>query len=348
MKVGRYYSNRDVRVEEMPVPRVGPRDLLIRVEASGICGSDIMEWYRIKRAPLVLGHEIAGEVVEVGAEITRWKAGDRVFATHHVPCDGCHFCLGGHQTACETFHTTNNFTPGGFAEYVRVTGRSVDTGTLRLPEGVSFSQGSFVEPLGTVVRGLRALDLRPGDSVLVLGAGVAGLLMISLARAMGAGRIMATDLLDFRLAAACKAGAERVARADADIPAFVREVNGGRLADKVILAAGALSAARQALASVERGGTVLLFAVPRPGETVEVDFNPYWRNDVAVRTSYGAAPLDNEQALELIRAGRVEVESLVTHRFGLSRIGEGFQAASEGRDSLKIIIEPHRRTEAVE
>ncbi len=341
MKVGMYYSNRDVRLEELPVPEVGAGDILVKVMASGICGSDILEWYRIKRAPLVLGHEMTGEVVEVGPGVTAFKRGDRVFATHHVPCDACHFCLRGHVTACDTFQTRNNFAPGGFAEYLRVSGRSVVTGTLPLPDGVTWEQGAFVEPLGTVVRGLRAVGLVPGDSVLVLGAGVAGLLMVAAARAMGAGRIMATDLLDFRLEAARRMGAEQVAKADTDIPAWVRQVNGGRLADRVILAAGSLAAARQALGSVERGGTVLLFAVHLPGETVAVDFIPYWRNDVTIRTSYGAAPLDNAQALELIRSERVDVAPLVTHRFPLEAIGEAFAAAAGGRDCLKVMIEPH-------
>ncbi|MGA3173736.1 MAG: alcohol dehydrogenase catalytic domain-containing protein [Syntrophorhabdales bacterium] len=341
MLVGMYYNNSKVLIEELPVPRVGKRDILIKVMASGICGSDVLEWYRIKKAPLVLGHELAGEVVEVGDEIREFKRGDRVFATHHVPCDKCHWCLGGHQTACPVFQTKNNFEPGGFSEYLKVTGKSIDTGTLLLPDGMSYEQGSFIEPLGTVVRALRAADLRPGDTLLVLGCGIAGLLMIKAARALGAGSIIATDIDDCRLEAAKKFGAEEAIRAEADIPGSIREITGGRLADKVIVCAGVLAAAQQALESVDRGGTILFFAVPNPGETIKVDLSPFWRNDIRLKTCYGAAPLDNKQAMELMRAGNVDVKDLITHRYGLEDIMEGFKIAAEGKNCLKVIIKPH-------
>ena len=341
MRVGMYYSNSRVDVEELPVPKVGKRDILVKVMASGICGSDVLEWYRIKKAPLVLGHELTGEVVEVGEEITKFKKRDRVFTTHHVPCDQCHWCLGGHQTACAVFQTETNFAPGGFSEYLTVSGKSIDTGTFLLPNEMSYEQGSFIEPLGTVVRGLRAVALKPGDSLLVLGCGVAGLLMIKLARALGAGRIIATDIDDYRLEAAKRFGAEKAVRADGDIPGLIREMNNGRLADKVIVCAGVLPAAQQALESVDRGGTILFFAVPNPGETVNIDFNPFWRNDIGLKTCYGAAPLDNRQAMELIRARNVDVRDLITHRYGLEEISKGFKAASEGKNCLKVIIKPH-------
>jgi len=342
MRVGMYYNNSRVEVEELPVPEIGKRDILVKVMASGICGSDVLEWYRIKKAPLVLGHELAGEIVEVGQDITKFKKGDRVFTTHHVPCDECHFCLRGHQTACEVFHTNNNFNPGGFSEYLRVSGKSIDTGTLVLPDEMSYEEGSFIEPLGTVVRGLRAINLNPGDTLLILGCGIAGLLMLKLARALGAGRIIATDISSYRLEAAKKFGAEKTLMADEDIPGSIKMINNGRLADKVIVCAGALSAARQALSTVERGGCILFFAVPNPGEMVDIDFNPFWRNDISLKTCYGAAPIDNVQAMELIRAGNINVRELITHRFSLKDIAKAFRSAAEGNDCLKVIIEPNR------
>ena len=341
MRVGMYYNNSKVEVEELPLPKVGKRDILVKVMASGICGSDVLEWYRIKKAPLVLGHELTGEIVEVGEEIAQFKKGDRVFTTHHVPCDECHWCLNGHHTACTVFQTRTNFDPGGFSEYLRVSGRSIDTGTFLLPDAVSYEEGSFIEPLGTVVRGLRAVALKPGDTVLVLGCGIAGLLMIKLARALGAGRIIATDIDDYRLEAARRFGAEKAIQAEGDLPGAIREINNGRLADKVIVCAGVLSAAQQAVESVDRGGTILFFAVPNPGQTLNIDFNPFWRNDVSLKTCYGAAPLDNRQALELLRSRSVAVKDLITHRYGLEEISRGFRAASEGKNCLKVIIKPH-------
>ncbi len=340
MRVGMYYNNNKVEVEELPLPKVGKRDILIKVMASGICGSDVLEWYRIKKAPLVLGHELTGVIVEVGDEIAEFKRGDRVFATHHVPCDACHWCLGGHETACQTFQTKNNFDPGGFSEYLKVSGRSIDTGVLVLPDSMSYEQGSFIEPLGTVVRGLRALEVKPGDTLLVIGCGLAGLLMIKTARALGAGSIVAVDLDGYRLEAAKRFGAEIAVRADGDVTGSIRKITGGRLADKVIVCAGALSAARQALECVDRGGVVLYFAVPNPGELVNMDLNPFWRNDIGLKTCYGAAPLDNRQAVELIRAGNVVVDDMITHRYGLGQIMEGFRTAGSGKNCLKVIIQP--------
>jgi L-iditol 2-dehydrogenase len=341
MRVGVYYNNRKVEVEERSVPEIGAGDVLIKVMASGICGSDILEWYRVKKAPLVLGHELTGEVVDVGKKIDHIKKGDRVFATHHVPCEQCHECLSGHQTACEILQTVNNFDPGGFSEYLRVTGKSVETGILALPEEISYEEGSFIEPLGTVVRGLRNINLQSGESMLVLGCGIAGLLMIKMARILGVGRIIATDINPYRLEAAERYGANHTFRAEENLPSRIMDVN-GRLADKVILCAGVLSAAQQALQCVERGGAILFFAVPKPGENIEIDMTPFWRNDIQFMTSYGAAPMDNQQALELIRDRDLNLKEMITHRFPLERIAEGFRAASEEEKCLKVIIKPHR------
>src|SRR5512139_1306868 len=186
MKAGIYYNNSDVRVEERPDPQAGDRDIVVKVMACGLCGSDLMEWYRIKRPPLVLGHEPAGVVVETGKLVTSVRPGDRVSVTHHVPCNACRHCLTGHETACSVFQSVNNFDPGAFAQLLRVTGRSVETGTIVLPGSVTFEQATFIEPLGTAVRALRAAAVKPAQSVLVLGSGVAGLLIIKLARALGA------------------------------------------------------------------------------------------------------------------------------------------------------------------
>lgn len=341
MKVGMYYRNSDVRTEEQEIPAVGDGDVLIKVMASGICGSDLMEWYRIKRAPLVLGHELAGEVVAVGSGVDTVQVGDRVFATHHVPCDECIYCLSGHETACVTFQEQNNFTPGGFSQYLRVSGRSVRTGLLKLPDTMSFETATFIEPLATVVRALRTMALSPGDSIMIYGAGLAGLLFVKLAKALGAGTVVVADINDYRCAMAKRAGADHAVNATADLPAFLQQTC-GRLADRVVISTGALPAIQAALQSVDRGGTVLFFAVAQPGETVAVDFNPFWRNDISFKTCYGAAPRDNRQALELLKHGTVTVEDMITHRLGIDQIGEAFGIAADPTGTLKVIIEPHR------
>ena len=259
MRVAMYYNNKDVRLEEMPTPKIGPGELLVKVVASGICGSDVMEWYRIKKAPRVLGHEIAGEMVEIGKEVKGYKVGDRVFVSHHVPCNTCRYCLNGYHTVCDTLHNTN-FDPGGFAEYLRVPEINVDRGVFRLPDEMAFEDGVFIEPLACVARAQRLARLQPGQSVLVLGSGIAGLLHIALARALGAGRIIATDVNEYRLNAARRFGADMVIQAKDDVPARLQQGNDGRRAGLVIVCTGARAAFSQALQSVDRGGTVVFFA----------------------------------------------------------------------------------------
>lgn len=339
MRVAVYHSNRDVRIAEQPIPEIGDGEILLRVMASGICGSDVMEWYRIKKAPLVLGHEVAGIVERAGPGVEGFVTGDRIVVTHHVPCNNCHYCLSGEHTACQTLHTTNFF-PGGFAEYVRVPAINVRTGTFHLPDELSFDEGTMVEPLGCAVRGQRQARLRPGQSVLVMGSGIAGLLHILLARATGAGRILATDLNEHRLAAAKRFGADATINAAGDVPAAVRERNGGRLAEQVILCTGALAAARQAFASVDRGGTILFFAVPKPEDEITVPLNEFWRNQIKIVTSYAAAPADLAVALELIRSGRVDVKGLITDRLPLGRAQEGFALSANPGKSLKVVLLP--------
>lgn len=341
MRVAMYYNNKDLRIEEMPVPEPGPGEILIRVHASGICGSDLMEWYRLPRAPLVLGHEIAGEVVETGSGVTAFSVGDRVMATHHVPCNTCYHCLRGNHSSCPTLRSTS-FDPGGFSEYIRVPAINVDRGVLKLPDEVSYDEASFVEPLGCVVRGQRLAGLRMTDSVLVLGSGMTGLLHIQLARAQGSGRIVATDLSDYKLGMARKFGADYAFHADDDVASLVREINGGRLADFVVVCVGAEQVLEQAPGLVEPGGTVLYFAPSGPDVRIEIPFNDFWWSGVKMLSSYAASPGDLMQALELIRAGRVNVADMVTHRLPLSETGRGFRMVEESIESVKIIIDPQK------
>jgi len=341
MRVAMYYSNSDVRLQELPTPSVGPGEVLIRVLASGVCGSDVLEWYRLKTAPRVLGHEIAGEIVQVGEGVEGWAVGDRVFATHHVPCNTCHYCLSGHHTACETLHSTS-FDPGGFAEYVRIPALNVERGMLRLPEEVSFDEGTFIEPLACVVRAQKLVGLKPGQSVAVLGSGISGLLHIRLASALGAGRILATDVNEYRLNRAVESGADLAVNARENVPGKLREVNDGLLADLVVVCTGALSACKEALGLVERGGNVLYFAVPEPGVELPLPIAELWRNEVTLMTSYGGAPADLAQALQLICSRRVTVTDMITHHLPLAQTQRGFQLVAAAGESLKVIVEPQR------
>lgn len=341
MRVAVYYSNRDVRLEEMPIPKISQDELLLKVMASGICGSDVMEWYRIKKAPLVLGHEVTGEVAKVGKNVKKFRKGDRVFVTHHVPCYSCRYCKSGHHTVCDTLRATN-FYPGGFAEYIRVPRINIEQGVYELPGKVSFEEGTFIEPLGCVVRGQRIAGVGKEQSVLVVGSGISGILHIQLAMAKGVEKVIATDINQFRLDMARKLGADATLSEKEDGPSMVRKLNDDRLADTVILCTGARSAFQRALQSVERGGTVLLFAPTDPGVEIPANFNDLWMRGITLTTSYAAAACDLKEALELIRTRKVKVKEMVTHRLGLAETGLGFQLVANAKDSLKVIIEPWR------
>jgi L-iditol 2-dehydrogenase len=334
-----YYNNRDVRLEEMAVPQIAAGELLLRIRASGICGSDLMEWYRIKKAPVVLGHEITGEVVEVGSQVENFRPGDRVFASHHVPCGNCRYCLAGHQSVCDMLRTTH-FDPGGFAEFVRVPKINAELGTLPLPDTVSFDEGSFIEPLACVVRAQRFAGLTAGQTVLVIGSGISGLLHVQLARARGAARIVATDISDFRLKAAAQFGADVVIDGTEDVPARLREINEGRLADLVIVSTGALPAMQQAIKSVDRGGTLLFFAPTAAGVDVPIPLFDFWRDEIRVVTSYAGSGQDLLESVDLIRTRQVRVGDMITHRLPLAEAGAGFQLMANGRDSIKVILDP--------
>jgi L-iditol 2-dehydrogenase len=333
-----YYNNNDVRLQEMLVPSIGPDELLVKVEAGGICGSDVMEWYRLARAPLVLGHEITGTVADVGQDVNEYNVGDRVFISHHVPCNTCKYCLAGHHTVCDTLRTTN-FDPGGFAEYLRVPAINVDRGVFFIPASMSFEKGTFIEPLACVYRGQRQAGIKPGQSVLVIGSGITGLLHIKMAAALGAGSIFATDISQYRLKMAKKFGACTI-RATDDVPERLRELNNGDLADLVILCTGAVPAINQALKSVDRGGTILFFASPQPDVKIPFTIFDLWKNEIRITNSYGASPFDITTAIELLGSEKVKVADMITHTFGLSDAGKGFKLVAEAGESMKVIIKP--------
>jgi len=341
MRVAMYYNNRDVRLAEMPKPEVGPGEILVKVIASGICGSDVMEWYRIKRAPLVLGHEIAGDIVEVGKGVKKYKVGQRVFVSHHVPCMKCRYCLSGHESTCDTLRTTN-FYPGGFAEFVRVPEINLEHGVCVLPKEITYDDGSFIEPVACVVRGFKTIGFEKGKTVLVLGSGIAGLLNVKLAKAYGAGNVIATDINEFRLNAAKKFGADTTIRATNDVPALMRKANEDRPADYVIVCAGATQAMQQAFKCVDRGGKILMFAPPLPGVEIPVPFGDLWKDEVTITSTYAGSPRDIEEAIELLRKKKVVVSDMITHRFGLADTGKGFALVAKAENSIKVIIEPQK------
>ena len=321
---------------------VWKRCLSLRL-ASGICGSDVMEWYRKDKVPLVLGHEVAGDVVEVGRGVEKYRPGDRVAATHHVPCNTCHYCLSGHPTVCETLLRGTHFDPGGFSQYVRIPAINVDRGVFPIPEGLTHEEASFMEPLACVFRGQMNGRLRPGQSVLVLGSGISGLLHVGLARALGAGLVVAADTIPFRIKKAEEMGAHLAARADDALVGRLREANHGRLADLVIICFdGFIPLATKC---VERGGTILFFGGASEGATLPATINElFWRTEITLTSTYAGSPADCITALDLIKAGNISVEKLVTHRLSMEEATGAFGRVCVPGDHecIKVIVKPQR------
>ncbi|MBI5560128.1 MAG: alcohol dehydrogenase catalytic domain-containing protein [Deltaproteobacteria bacterium] len=341
MRAAVYYNNKDVRVEEVPRPEIKKGELLVKVEASGICGSDVMEWYRVKKAPLVLGHEIAGTVEEIGEGVEGLEKGDRVTVSHHVPCNVCRYCLSGNYTVCDTLRATN-FDPGGFSEYVRVPAVNVERGgVFRLPNWVSFEDATFAEPLGCVVRGFRIAGMSPGKSVLVIGSGISGLLHVKLAKIFGASFIAAVDINEDRLGFAKRFGADVTVLAKENPKKAIVE-RFGRLCDIVSLTAAGDSAITQGIGCVERGGTILFFAPREPEKTYPMPLFGIWKDQITFKNTYASAPLDTLTALELIAGGKVIVKDMITNRLPLSEIQRGFDMASAAGESVKVMIAPQK------
>jgi L-iditol 2-dehydrogenase len=335
MKVSMWYNNNDIRIEEVPTPSPGRGEMLVKVISCGICGSDIVEWYRLPRAPLVQGHEVGVEVVETGEGVSKYGKGDRLCIAPKIPCLTCSYCLKGHYPQCTV---VKDRLPGGFAEYILVPKELVTHGSYLLPDNVSYDQATFIEPLACVVRAQKLASIEEGQTVLILGSGMSGLLHIKLAKYKKC-TVIATDINNSRLELAKSFGADHVIDAASDVLKQLLYAN-DRKADAVIVTTSALSGLQQAWETVDMGGVVVLFAVPGPDTDVVVPLNDFWRKEIRILTSYYCGPPDIEEALHLITKGDIKVDDLITHRLPLKDTGKGFRMVLDGGGSLKIIIKP--------
>ena len=327
-----------IDVEEIDVPSVGPGEALVRMRACGICSGDVMPWYIEKKAPLVLGHEPAGEVVKVGPGVTGFAPGDRVFVHHHAPCMACELCARGDYVQCPTWRATR-IIPGGLAEYVLVPETNLKNDTLRLPDNIGFEAGTLVEPLACVVNGVRRMGgfLR-GGSVVVIGLGVMGMLFVVLARHYGAGRIIGLDMNPWRLDKAMGLGATDVLDArDPESVGKAASMTGGG-AGRVVIGPGSIKAMESGIGLAGPGGTVLFFTPTPPGEVVSFDQNLVYFKDLSFVQSYSCGPDDTREALGLIASGVIPVDDIITHRFPLKLAGEAFRMTAAAGESLKCIV----------
>jgi L-iditol 2-dehydrogenase len=338
LKIARLYNFNDIRIEEIPVPEPGPGDALLKTRASGICSGDVMKWYIEKKAPLVLGHEPSGEIVETGKDVTSFKEGDRVFVHHHAPCFLCRLCRRGDYVQCDTWRKTS-IIPGGISEYILVPKINLENDALKLPDKLGYEDGVLIEPLACAVKGLKRARLKRGDTVLVIGLGFMGIVNVVLAKEFGAGKVIGADMVPYRLKKAVSSGADDAINvSEVRLSDALREKTNGEMADIVIVGPNSAEAMAEGISCAGRGATVLLFAPAKPEETLRINPNYLYFRDISIITSYSCGPTDTADALELMEGGLIDASSLITHRFSIEETAKAYEITKEAKDSLKSII----------
>jgi L-iditol 2-dehydrogenase len=339
MRAAIYHGAGDVRVEEYPMPDPpAAGELLVRVRACGVCGSDVTDWYMTPRAPTVLGHEPAGDVVAVGAGVTTFAEGDRVAIHHHVPCMVCDVCRRGHYTNCPTFKRTRLF-PAGMAEYVRIPAEIVERDILKLSDDQPYEVGALVEPVGCCVRALDRANIQRGDTVLIIGAGFNGIVMALLAPHWGAARVAVLDRLPIRIQRAESLGLTCFNVDDVDLHEQVKAWSGGKGPHAVLVTPSAQPAMDLGFALAAPGATVLLYAPWQPDKTWALNMNKLLFGEITVTGTYSASPHDTRRALALMTEGQLDPNVLITHRFPLAEADKAWHLTKAAGDSLKVIVE---------
>jgi L-iditol 2-dehydrogenase len=325
-------------VTDVPVPKLQPGEVLIKLAAAGICGTDIEKVYGAYGPGGILGHEVSGTIASVGDGVTHLRKSDRVIAHHHVPCYNCEYCQRGDYTMCDLFKKTN-LDPCGLADYFRVPEINVSRGAVvHLPAEASFEEGSMIEPTACCVRALDKTGVNTGDKVLVVGLGPTGLTQIQLLRKMGATTIIGVDILPHRLEMARKLGAdETIDSSSKDVPEQVTKSTRVGV-DLAIVSTGNQKAIQPALASVRKGGKLLLFGAPAQGSTIDLDVSALFSRQISIITSYSCVESDIHRALGFLTNGDIDLQSMVTDRFALRDASKALEHARTSRTAVKTII----------
>jgi len=338
-----YYSYDDIRVENRSIPSITSHELLVKVHGCGLCGSDIIKITQKAAPPVILGHELTGTIVERGRAITNFAVGQRVVVAHHVPCGVCHYCRHGNYSMCAAFKRSN-IDPCGFAEYIRVLEEHVQHTTLPLPDSLSAEEGSFVEPLACCVRAVRRTSLLPGDSVVIMGLGSIGLLMLQAFKAIGGGledsvRVYGVDLFPERLALACALGADEAFPAPADeqgLQGILAPLTANRGVDAAIITAAGTRPFLQSVAALRKGGTVNIFAAN--AGTTPLNLELLYQQELTLTSTYSSSPEDLRIALDLLTRRKVRVAQLISHRLPLTQFTEGV-ALMRDHAALKVYFQ---------
>lgn len=340
MKAAVYHSLDDVRIEERPIPAIGPDEILLKTLACGLCGGETMAWYK-KSEPKVLGHEPVGEVVEVGRDVTDFKLGDRLFVNHHVGRINSHLSRRGHFTR-DSFYASMKLDPGGVCEYYRVTAQHLRMDAHKLPDSISTEAAVTIEPWSCVLSGLKVCNIQPGDTVAVVGAGFMGQGFVHMAPLFGAGKVIALDFSDWRLEKARFFGATHTINPQReDAVEALRAANDGRLADTVIVIAPSVQAWAQAEKLVEVGGTLHLGAPLAPGTDWTRDGARAYFDQITVTSRYSSDHTDTYSYIRLLEAGRIKADDAISHRFDIADSATAFEMLRKAEKSLKIVVYPH-------
>lgn len=347
MKAAVYYTNQDIRVEEVEKPSIGPGEILVRTDTCGVCVADTMEWYNKPKAPIILGHEAAGVIEATGEGVEHFVPGDRVFVHHHIACMSCEECRKGNYTLCRQFKQTH-YRPGGFAEYFAASREHVKKDTLKIPDHVSFEEASLIEPLACALHGIARVDVKPSDRIAVVGTGTLGLLLIEALRAYGVRTIAAYEMIPWRQEKAAEKGALFSRAADPDIEKELlrlEEEFGWNQFDKVFVMAKDIRAMETGLKLTGKGGKLLLFATPAPEEYLKFYASEAFFKELDLAMTYSADQNDTREALRLIAYGLIDAESYITHRFGLAELDRAIAQTIGRGECLKCVLKIHDKKE---
>ena len=329
-----------VRVKDVPIPKLTPGDILVRMEASGICGTDLEKIEGQLGPGGILGHEVSGTIERVAKDVTRYKPGDRVVAHHHVPCYQCVDCSRGDFTLCNEFKKTN-IDPCGFAEYFRVPEYNVARGgVIPLPPELSFEEGAMMEPTACCIRAIRRAHVQETDNVLIVGLGPTGLTQIQLLRRATTGKIVGCDMIDARLKLGKKLGADETINAlSEDVPSYVRKVTGEGI-DLAIVSTGNEKALNQAFSSVRKGGRILLFGAPSHGASYQLNVSELFSRQIILLSSYSCVEAELAEAVMLVSEKRLDLKSMVSDRFKLRDAEKAMEFARTSKTAIKTILVP--------
>ncbi|MFQ1007185.1 L-iditol 2-dehydrogenase [Gilliamella apicola] len=340
MKASVCYKQNDLRTEDLPIPEISNNEVLIKMLACGLCGTDIQKIRGDSvNKPTVLGHEVVGEIVKKGKNVSKFEIGDRVITAIHVPCFTCHYCNKGHYTICEQFRT-NNIDPGGFAEFIRIPELHLNHLTHKVSNNVTDEEATLIEPIACCLHGLKQADIRPNDSVLIMGAGTIGILHAQLAKIKGANKVIVSDMSEFKLQKALKVGCDYAINIkEKNIIDEVNKITDGQGVDVIVIAAGVSSLVADAVNMVRRAGKIIVFSGFDKNKLVTLDVSRFFKDEISIIGTYSVTPYEFPEALDLLEKRKLNTEEMITHVYPLKKLSEAIDISTNPEQPvLKVII----------